>query len=79
MVSTPIAAAKGAPCPDCGLAWDTPGAKHCQKGAGGSVFGVDGCKRRPLIECFVGGVRVASWCPVGAHLWRRSAMADGSK
>jgi len=71
MVSAPIPASKDTPCPDCGLLWDTPGSLHCQRAAAGSKCGVEDCGKRPLTECFIDGVRVATWCPVGGHRWRK--------
>lgn len=71
MVSFPLRTQ--APCPDCGLAWQTPGSRHMKRAPAGSVCGVDGCKKRPLTECFVNGKRVAVWCVGGGHRWRRPA------
>lgn len=78
MTPKPTAAADHAPprppsepCPDCGL---PPGVgKHCQRAPAGTVCGVDGCKMRPLTECFVGSERVGVWCPSGGHRWRKQA------
>jgi hypothetical protein len=70
MVSYPMSAG-GAPCPDCGLPWSAPGSRHCQKAPAGSVCGVDGCKKRPLTECFVGTERVGIRCVAGEHRWRK--------
>jgi len=70
MTSPPLSA-KGAPCPDCGRSWDS--GRHCVRATLGTICGVDGCRRKPLTECFDdAGVRVASICVIGGkHRWRK--------
>jgi len=71
MTSAPLSA-KGAPCPDCGRPWDS--GRHCVRATPGTVCGVEGCRRKPLTECFdEAGVRVASVCVIGGkHRWRKA-------
>jgi len=71
MVSYPVPAGEDKPCPECGLPWKTAGASHCRRAPAGTVCNVDGCKTRPLTECFVRGERVAVWCVAGGHRWRK--------
>ncbi len=72
MVSYPTPPGDDKPCPECGLPWKTPGALHCRRAPAGTVCGVDGCTKRPMTECFVGGERVGVWCVAGRHRWRKA-------
>lgn len=77
-MSYPVPVPKGTPCPDCGLPWETPGSLHGRAPAG-SVCGIDGCKKRPFTECFVGAERVGVWCVTGGHRWRKAVVEQAPR
>lgn len=63
-------APSGTPCPDCGR--QTSEGKHWVRGSADSVCGVNGCRARPLVECFAeDGERVGLVC-LRDHRWRKA-------